>query len=63
MSISYLIALGVIQLADNSICTVDGREIKPVREEQVVEQCKIIREKGLKNVCIIAQLSPAYRLC
>ena len=30
--------------------TVDGREIRPLNEEQLVEQCNIIKEKGLKNV-------------
>ena len=30
--------------------TVDGREILPLNERQIVEQCRIIQEKGLKNV-------------
>lgn len=30
--------------------TVDGREIRPLKEEQLVEQCNLIKEKGLKNV-------------
>lgn len=29
---------------------VDGREIKPVKEEQLIEECKVIKEKGLRNV-------------
>lgn len=30
--------------------SVDGREITPVNEEQVVAQCKIVRDKGIRNV-------------
>ena len=32
--------------------TVDGREIFPLSEQQIVDQCAIIREKGLKNVSL-----------
>ena len=31
-------------------CLVDGREIAHLNEEQVVEACKVIRERGIKNV-------------
>ncbi|KZT70497.1 hydantoinase [Daedalea quercina L-15889] len=31
---------------------IDGREIRPLKEEQLVEQCKLIKEKGLKNVVV-----------
>ncbi|KAI0694195.1 hydantoinase/oxoprolinase [Cytidiella melzeri] len=37
---------------------IDGREIVPLKEEQVIEQCKIIREKGLRNVVIVGIFSP-----
>ncbi|KAH9941324.1 hydantoinase/oxoprolinase [Epithele typhae] len=29
---------------------IDGREIRPINEAQIVEQCAIVKEKGLKNV-------------
>ena len=29
---------------------VDGREIVPMKESQLVEQCHLIKAKGLKNV-------------
>lgn len=31
---------------------VDGREIAPLKESEIVEQCRIIREKGLNHVGI-----------
>ncbi|KAH9835241.1 hydantoinase/oxoprolinase [Rhodofomes roseus] len=31
---------------------IDGREIRPLKEEQLIEQCRLIREKGLKNVVL-----------
>lgn len=33
--------------------SVDGREIVPMEESQIVEQCGIIKAKGLKNVNLI----------
>ncbi|KAF9819430.1 hypothetical protein IEO21_02173 [Rhodonia placenta] len=37
---------------------IDGREIVPLVEEQVVEQCALIKEKGLKNVVLCGVYSP-----
>ncbi|KAI0088853.1 DUF917-domain-containing protein [Irpex rosettiformis] len=37
---------------------IDGREIKPVSEDQLIEQCRVIREKGLQNVVIAGIFSP-----
>ena len=34
----------------HGIVPVDGREIMPMKESQIVEQCKLIKSKGLKNV-------------
>ena len=35
---------------------VDGREIVPMKEAQIVEQCEIIKAKGLKNVSHIERI-------
>ncbi|PCH44913.1 DUF917-domain-containing protein [Wolfiporia cocos MD-104 SS10] len=37
---------------------IDGREIMSLREEQIVEQCAIIKSKGLKNVVLCGIYSP-----
>ncbi|KAI0777763.1 DUF917-domain-containing protein [Trametes elegans] len=37
---------------------IDGREILPLNEKQVVEQCAIIKEKGLRNVVLSGIYSP-----
>ncbi|KAF9553636.1 Hydantoinase/oxoprolinase [Agrocybe pediades] len=37
---------------------IDGRTINELREEEVVQQARIIQEKGLKNVVIIGIYSP-----
>ncbi|KZT10328.1 DUF917-domain-containing protein [Laetiporus sulphureus 93-53] len=37
---------------------IDGREIAPIKKEQILEQCAIIRSKGLKNVVLCGIYSP-----
>ncbi|KAF7797056.1 hypothetical protein EIP86_008248 [Pleurotus ostreatoroseus] len=37
---------------------IDGREIAPIDEAQVIDQCKIIKDKGLKNVVVSGIFSP-----
>ncbi|OCH93351.1 DUF917-domain-containing protein [Obba rivulosa] len=37
---------------------IDGREISPLKEEQIVTQCTIIKEKGIKNVVLSGVYSP-----
>ncbi|KAJ3558225.1 hypothetical protein NM688_g1053 [Phlebia brevispora] len=37
---------------------IDGREIAPIKPEQVIEQCNIVREKRLKNIVISGIFSP-----
>ncbi|CAA7263046.1 unnamed protein product [Cyclocybe aegerita] len=37
---------------------IDGRVINELREEQVVEQARVIHEKGLKNVVVVGVYSP-----
>ncbi|KAI0674400.1 hydantoinase/oxoprolinase [Trametes maxima] len=37
---------------------IDGREILPLNEQQVIAQCAIIKEKGLKNVVLSGIYSP-----
>ncbi|KZT70496.1 hypothetical protein DAEQUDRAFT_810662 [Daedalea quercina L-15889] len=37
---------------------IDGREILPLEEKQILEQCDIIQDKGLKNVVICGIFSP-----
>ncbi|KAF4620352.1 hypothetical protein D9613_001202 [Agrocybe pediades] len=37
---------------------IDGRTINELREEEVVQQARIIQEKGLKNVVVIGIYSP-----
>lgn len=41
---------------------VDGREIVPMKESQIVEQCQIIKSKGLNNVSDAFAPSTTYRL-
>jgi N-methylhydantoinase A/oxoprolinase/acetone carboxylase beta subunit len=37
---------------------VDGSLISDIKEEEVVEQCKIIREKGIKSIVVNGVFSP-----
>ncbi|KAI0827020.1 DUF917-domain-containing protein [Trametes gibbosa] len=37
---------------------IDGREILPLIEEQVIEQCAVIKAKGLKNIVLAGIFSP-----
>ncbi|TFK90339.1 hydantoinase/oxoprolinase [Polyporus arcularius HHB13444] len=37
---------------------IDGREIFPLKEEQILQECAIIKEKGLKNVVLSGIYSP-----
>ncbi|KAI8986894.1 DUF917-domain-containing protein [Trametes punicea] len=37
---------------------IDGREILPLDERQVIEQCAIIKEKSLKNIVLCGIFSP-----
>ncbi|KAI0659238.1 DUF917-domain-containing protein [Cubamyces menziesii] len=37
---------------------IDGREILPLNERQIVEQCRTIQEKGLKNIVLSGIYSP-----
>ncbi|TFY55280.1 hypothetical protein EVJ58_g8349 [Rhodofomes roseus] len=37
---------------------IDGREILPLNEDQITEQCNIIKRKGLRNVVICGVFSP-----
>ncbi|RPD65174.1 hydantoinase/oxoprolinase [Lentinus tigrinus ALCF2SS1-7] len=37
---------------------IDGREIYPLNEAQILEQCAIIKEKGLKNIVLSGIYSP-----
>ncbi|CAL1709132.1 unnamed protein product [Somion occarium] len=37
---------------------IDGREIAPLNEQQLVEECKIIKEKGIRNVVLSGIFSP-----
>ncbi|KAI0682250.1 hydantoinase/oxoprolinase [Earliella scabrosa] len=37
---------------------IDGREILPLCEQQIVEQCALIRSKGIKNVVLSGVFSP-----
>ncbi|TBU59341.1 hydantoinase/oxoprolinase [Dichomitus squalens] len=42
---------------------IDGREIFPLNEQQVVAQCAVIREKGLKNIPEAKEASSQIVLC
>lgn len=42
----------------NPFSKVNGRPIQPLNEAEVIDQCKIIREKGLKVVVLVAVFSP-----
>ncbi|KIP10827.1 hypothetical protein PHLGIDRAFT_22081 [Phlebiopsis gigantea 11061_1 CR5-6] len=37
---------------------IDGREIVPMKESQIVEQCRLIKTKNLKNVVVAGVFSP-----
>lgn len=37
---------------------IDGREIVPMKEGQIIEQCEIIKAKGLKNIVLSGVFSP-----
>ncbi|GJE86630.1 HyuA and DUF917 domain-containing protein [Phanerochaete sordida] len=37
---------------------IDGREIVPMKEAQIVEQCEIIKAKGLENIVLSGVFSP-----
>ncbi|KAI0826527.1 DUF917-domain-containing protein [Trametes gibbosa] len=37
---------------------IDGREILPLNEQQVIEQCAVIKSKGLKNIVLSGIYSP-----
>ena len=41
---------GYIAVTGADAWSVDGREIMPVKEEQIVEQCRLIRAKEILNV-------------
>lgn len=38
--------------------TVDTREIMPLNEQQVKDQCKIIKEKDIMDVAVVGVFSP-----
>lgn len=38
--------------------TVDGREIMPLNEAQVREECQIIKSKGLTDIAVTGVFSP-----
>ncbi|KLO06736.1 DUF917-domain-containing protein [Schizopora paradoxa] len=37
---------------------IDGKEIVPIKDEHVFEQCRIIKEKGLSHVVLVGVFSP-----
>jgi len=37
---------------------IDGKEIVPIVDEQVLEQCRIIKEKGISHVVLVGVFSP-----
>ncbi|GAO46632.1 hypothetical protein SAICODRAFT_97302 [Saitoella complicata NRRL Y-17804] len=37
---------------------IDGSQIRPLKEDEIVAECKILKEKGLKNVVISGVYSP-----
>ena len=37
---------------------VDGKEITPVNENQIRQECEVIRSKGLKNIAVVGVFSP-----
>ncbi|KAI0795456.1 DUF917-domain-containing protein [Abortiporus biennis] len=37
---------------------IDGREIAPLREQQIIDECNIIKTKGLRNIVVAGIFSP-----
>ncbi|KZO91757.1 hydantoinase/oxoprolinase [Calocera viscosa TUFC12733] len=50
------IMLGYIGYVDGGL-QIDGSEILPIVESQIVEQCKLIKEQGLTNIVLVGVFS------
>ncbi|THH04846.1 hypothetical protein EW145_g5222 [Phellinidium pouzarii] len=48
---------GHVAMIDGGL-EIDGKEIKPISDTQLKEQCNIIRSKGIKHVVIVGVFSP-----
>jgi len=38
--------------------TVDGKEIIAIDDNEILEQCRLIKEKGIKHIVIVGVFSP-----
>jgi len=48
---------GHVAIIDGGL-QIDGKEIVPVVDEQVLEQCRIIKDKGINHVVLVGVFSP-----
>ncbi|KAH8112959.1 DUF917-domain-containing protein [Phellopilus nigrolimitatus] len=48
---------GHVAIVDGGL-EIDGKEIVPINDEELKEQCEIIRSKGIKNIVLVGVFSP-----